>query len=87
VRTVFEAIAAENPYPARCFSDAAFHQMVLKAIFVGMPVERIEGLSERATPELARMVEGYASERRAAGRTVPEDCARVVELARERKGR
>ncbi len=84
VRTVFEAIACENPYPARFFSDAQFFQMVLKAIFLGTSVERIDGLARRATIELSRMVEGYASERRAAGRVVSDDCARVAALASEK---
>lgn len=70
---VFEAIACDNPYPAREFPDAAFFQMVLKALFVGAPVARIVGLRERTTEELERMVEAFASERRAAGRPVPED--------------
>jgi hypothetical protein len=87
VRTIFEALACENPYAARFVPDAAFAQMVLKAIFIGTPVERIDGLPQRANAELARMVEGYASERRAASRTVPEDCARVIDLARERERR
>ena len=70
---VFEAIAGENAFPARHFPELGFNQMVLKAIFMQVPVARIEGLSARITPELARMVEAYASERRAAGRAVPED--------------
>jgi hypothetical protein len=72
-RSVFEAIACENAFPARYFSELAFNQLVLKAIFVELAVRRIEGLGARSTPELARMASGYASERRAAGRSVPED--------------
>lgn len=73
VTPVFEAIAADNTYPADHFPDPAFHQMVLKALFVGVPVARIAGLARRHSPELARMAAGYASERRAAGRVVPAD--------------
>jgi hypothetical protein len=73
VKPVFDAIACENPYPARWFPEDAFCQMVLKAIFIGTPIARIEGLRERNTPELRRMARGYASERRAAGRDVPDD--------------
>lgn len=73
VTTVFEAIACDNTYPADFFPDGAFNQMVLKALFVGLPVGRIAGLTRRHTPELARMAAGYASERRAAGRVVPGD--------------
>ena len=73
VKTVFEAVACENPFPARFFGERAFCQMVLKAIFVGTRISRIEGLRERTTGELVRMAADYAAERRAAGRTVPED--------------
>jgi hypothetical protein len=76
VQTVFEAIACENPYPERHFNDASFNQMVLKALFTGAPLERIRGVRGRTTAELSRMAHGYASERRAAGRSVPEDIDR-----------
>ena len=73
VQTVFEAIACENPYPARFFPEANFNQLVLKAFFTGVAVRRIEGLPERRTAELSRMALAYASERRAAGRSIPLD--------------
>lgn len=73
VQSVFEAIACENPYPPRHFPEHNFNQMVLKSFFTGVAVQRIEGLAARRTPELMRMAEAYASERRAAGRPVPAD--------------
>ena len=73
VRPVFDAIACDNVFPSRHFDDPAFHQMVLKALFVGAPLACIVGLVERTTPELVRMVEAFASERRAAARDVPAD--------------
>jgi hypothetical protein len=78
VQTVFEAIACDNAYPAKYFADAAYFQMVLKALFIGAPVGRIVGLDARTTDELVRMVEAYASERRAAGRPVPDDAKLVM---------
>ena len=45
----------------------------MKAIFNGLSLRRVLGLAERNNAELRRMVEAYASERRAAGRPVPED--------------
>jgi len=44
VAPVFEAIACENPYPARYFGDAAFSQLVLKADFMGLDIARIIGV-------------------------------------------
>jgi hypothetical protein len=80
VTSVFEAIACENPYPAAHFSDAELNQMVLKALFTGVAVARVEGLETRANGELQRMVEAYASERRAAGRSVPGDVDLILAM-------
>jgi hypothetical protein len=77
VQSVFEAIACDNAYPARHFPEPAFNQMVLKALFIGAPVARIVDLQARVTDELVRMVEAYASERRAAGRAIPDDAKLV----------
>jgi hypothetical protein len=54
----------------------------LKALFIETRTARIDGLARRAGSELVRMVEGYASERRAAGRTVPEDIEAIRALVR-----
>jgi hypothetical protein len=70
---LFEAVACENPYPAAHFPALSFNQMVLKAMFLGLSLHRIVGLAQRKSSELARMAEDYASERRAAGRSVPAD--------------
>jgi len=74
---VFEAIACENTYPERHFPDTAFEQLVLKALFLEVSLARVRGLAARARPELARMASDYAAERRAAGRSVPADLARI----------
>jgi hypothetical protein len=78
VQSVFEAIACDNAYPALYFPETAFNQMTLKALFIGAPVARVVGLERRTTGELVRMVEAYASERRAAGRPVPEDAKLIA---------
>src|SRR5688500_9442145 len=48
---IFEAIAADNPYPARFFDEHELNQMVVKALFLGLPVGRILGLEERVNDE------------------------------------
>ena len=73
VQSVFEDIACENAYPARHFPEHNFNQLVLKAFFTGVAVTRVQGLALRRSAELVRMAEAYASERRAAGRSVPPD--------------
>jgi len=78
VQSVFEAIACENSYPSQHFPDPAFNQLVLKAFFTGVSVNRIVDLARRVTPELRRMALDYASERTAAGRPVPKDLGLVT---------
>lgn len=73
VKPVFEAIACHNPYPLDYFDQAAWNQMVVKAVFVGAPIESIVGIRERANPDLRRMLRDLISERHAAGRPVPAD--------------
>jgi hypothetical protein len=77
---VFTAIAHDNAFPAAYFPELSFNQLVLKAIFLGVRVARINGLPARVNNELRRMLEGYASERRAAGRPVPDDVSAVLAL-------
>ncbi len=70
MRPVFEAVAHANPYPAENFSEHAWNQMVLKALFIGSTLERVKGLAQRCNADLARMLCDYARECRAAGRPV-----------------
>ena len=70
---VLAALTLDNPYPACFYSEQAFNQMVLKALFLGLAIERIEGIEQRANADLTRMCENYVGEREAAGRTVPTD--------------
>lgn len=73
MRSVFEAIACDTPFPARWFDDLGFNQCVIKAIFIGAPVARIFGLERRRNAELERMALDLAAERKSAGRPVPDD--------------
>jgi hypothetical protein len=78
---VFEAVACGNPYPSRYFPDRNFNQLVMKALFNGVRLERIVGLAARANTELARMATDFAAERRAAGRPVPADIGLALSSA------
>jgi len=78
MRVVFEAIAHRNPYPRTHFDPHRWNHMVLKALFIGSPLEPIQGLDERANAELARIVLDFAHERWAAGRPVPFEIWRCV---------
>jgi len=78
MRGVFEAIAHRNPYAKAHFDDHRWNHMVLKALFIGSPLAPIQGLDQRANPELARIMLDFAHERWAAGRPVPFEIWRCV---------
>ena len=77
VLDVFAAIACDNPFPARYFPDPNFNQLVIKALFVELPLARVQDWQRRSNPELVRMASDYEAERRAAGRPVPADIALI----------
>jgi hypothetical protein len=73
VMPVFEAIACENPYPAAYFPVMNFNHMVVAALSGGISLDRVVGLGERVTPDLVRLANEWAAERRSASRSVPAD--------------
>lgn len=75
---VFQAVAHHNPFPQQHFDDAAWNQMVLKALFIGSSLHPIEGLDARANERLASTLIDYAHERWAAGRAVNPELWRCV---------
>ncbi|MGI9420828.1 MAG: EboA domain-containing protein [Geminicoccaceae bacterium] len=78
MRSVFEALAHNNPYPFEQFDDNRWNHMVLKALFIGSVLHPIQGLGQRANAELARILRDYAHERWAAGREVTPELWRCV---------
>ena len=78
MRSVFEALAHKNPYPFEQFDENRWNHMVLKALFIGSRLYPIQGLGQRANPELARILRDYAHERWAAGRDVTPELWRSV---------
>ncbi|MFQ6018072.1 MAG: EboA domain-containing protein [Kiloniellaceae bacterium] len=78
MKAVFEAVAHHNPYPAEQFGEAAWNQMVLKALFVGSTLNPIQRIDERRNPDQMRMLCDYAHERWAAGRDVSPEIWRGV---------
>lgn len=71
--------AAMSPYALERMDDEWVSQAVLKCVFVGIPLQPIRGLDRRVTPELSRMLAGFAHERVAAGRQVPADIWPLVD--------
>jgi hypothetical protein len=75
---VFNAVALQNPYPAEYFDNIAWNQMVLKALFVGSPLNLIYGLKQRNNSDLSQMLIDYADERKAANRDVSHELWKLV---------
>ena len=78
MRTVFEAVAHENPFPAENFPDSAWNHMVLKRLFIDSVLHPIVGLDDRWNDELAGVLVNYAHERWAAHRPVTPELSRGV---------
>lgn len=74
--------AALGSFAAAHLDDHAWRHGVLKCVFLGIPLSVVAGLEARADDELAAMAARFAEERRAAGRTVPDDLTLL--RARER---
>jgi hypothetical protein len=75
--------AALGPY-AEHLDAAAWRDGVLKCVFMGVPLAAVHGLDDRADGELARMLDAFARERRAAGREVPPDALALLDRLQDR---
>ncbi|GAB3963325.1 EboA domain-containing protein [Actinoallomurus acanthiterrae] len=64
---------ALGPYAAEHLDQRSWRDGVLKCLFMGVPLAVVAGLDRRGDPELIRMFRDHASERTAAGRSVPTD--------------
>lgn len=71
--------AAAGPFAAAHLDQHSWRQAVIKLVFMGISLEVVADLQKRADMELARMASDFADERRAAGRSVPEDIDRLLE--------
>ena len=93
VLDVFAAIACDNPYPAALFPEPHFNQLVLKALFLALPLARVARLARPLQPR-ARAHGGRLRSRaprrrprRAGGhRATARPCQSAPALAAESKG-
>ncbi len=76
---IFDSIALDNSFPAEHFSDEAWNQMVLKAIFITRPLHRIVGIEDRKNLLLAEAISDLAHERWSAGRSITPEAWRSCE--------
>lgn len=78
---VFSSIALQNPFPQEHFTEHQWNQMVLKAIFVGCDISKIDGLQSRHNDALSETIFQYVKERHSASRTVPDAVVKLCEQA------
>ena len=78
IKSVFSAIAHQNPYPAEQLNDEQWNQLVLKCLFIDVPLDPLIGLDRRANAKLMTTLIDFAHERRAAHRPIPPDLWRCV---------
>lgn len=78
MQSVFCAIAHQNPYPSEQLNDDQWNQLVLKSVFIGIPLDPIVGLDRRSNPKLANILVEFAQERWAAKRPVTPELWRCV---------
>lgn len=76
--------AAVGPFAAAHLDPHTWRHAVVKLVFQGTSLDAVAALDDRADAELARMAHDLATERRAAGRAVPEDLARLTGAAAPR---
>lgn len=67
---VFAALALHTLYPSRHYDDRAFHQLVLKALGMGLDIGRLLGLAQRQSVTLNQLALDLLGEQLAAGRPV-----------------
>jgi len=75
---VFAALALDNPYPARHYPERAFHQLVLKALGMGLDCARVSGLAQRHGVELNQLALDLLDEQLDAARPVAASLPRLI---------
>lgn len=78
---VFAAIALDNPFPSSHYNERAFHQLVLKALSLGLDIRRLLGLPERRSSSLNQLALDLLEEQLAAERPVSIGLVHVIAFA------
>jgi hypothetical protein len=74
----FTALALNNDYVVQHFPELNFNQLVLKALFMGLDISRINMLSSRLNAKLSNMCVSFAIEQALANRIPPASLWQAV---------
>ena len=78
MRSIVWAAGCDNPFPVTYFDDIAWRQLVMKALFIEIPLAHIYHLEHRLSAALANMANDYIAERTSAGRSIPTDIKLIL---------
>ena len=78
MRSIVWAAGCDNPFPVTYFDDIAWRQLVMKALFIEIPLVHIYQLKHRLSDTLANMANDYIAERTSAGRSIPTDIRLIL---------
>ena len=78
--------AALGRFAGQHLDQHGWRHGVLKALFMGIPLEVVADLEQRADPELARMAAALIAEREAADRVVSDDMTRLATITTTPEG-
>lgn len=78
---VFAALALDNPYPSRHYGERALHQLVLKALGMGLDVRRLQGLGQHRSAPLNQLALDLLEEQLAADRAVSNGLSHIIAFA------
>ncbi len=76
---LFSALALNNRYPAKHYDERAFHQLVLKALFMDLDISHIIDLKQRLSATLSQLAIDLIKERIAAHRPPPTSISYAIQ--------
>jgi hypothetical protein len=78
MRSLFCAAACDNPFPLQHFDEIAWNQLIMKALFIEVPLAQVYGVELRLSEKLVAMTRDFIAERTSAGRGIPQDTHLLV---------
>jgi hypothetical protein len=80
IGSVLDAIILNNPYPSAFLDETAWNQLILKAFFTDKDTTQIIGVAKRANSNLAKSLQDYVAERKAANRAIHDQLWEMIKI-------